>query len=101
MAKKRIDRLRATISKIQAALDEAYADPDRDMVASKIQEASLLASYWRFKSQVAAEQASTADEIDFDKRHQEAMTQYARLKSKEKDDLLPKILARAGRTRRR
>ncbi len=56
--------------------------------------AALTANYWLCKSMLAGEMGQSLEEIDCEKRHQDAQTQFARLKSKEQADLLPKILAR-------
>lgn len=95
MAKKsRLSRLQAERTKIQESLDRARLSEDPSRVSTQIDIAGLTANYWLCQSMIAGEEGKVSDEHDCEKRHQEAMTQFARLKSKEQADLLPKILAR-------
>lgn len=84
-------RLLLELERIEEALDRARLDADPTLVETQIQISGLTANYWLIRKRLADK---VSDEIDLDRRHHEAQTQFARLSSKRQADLLPKVLAR-------
>lgn len=107
MAKKsKLERLRSQLDEVEDALDMARLSADHGLVETQKTIAGLTANFWMLRRRIASVVLSDPDctdkdrsvykhaELEADKRHHEAQTQFARLADKQKVDLLPKVLAR-------